>query len=108
VVQGLVEQIKIISYGNPNFSLSCSKIKEGIKMTDGKICPKCSKKDLNLFCGEAIKQLNGGPKISTEEWNKTHKIPEMVFNGNLTEFDVYKCPICGYVELWGEMRAKPK
>jgi len=67
-----------------------------------------------MFCGEAIKQLNGGPKISTEEWNKTHKIPEMLYCGDFTsnqgqlDVDAYQCPTCGYVEFWGGMRAKPK
>ena len=80
-------------------------------MTDGKICPKCSKKDLNAFCGEALKQLNGKPKISIKEWNKTHKIPEMIYCGNFSSdddgkltVDAYQCPNCGYVEFWGGMR----
>jgi ribosomal protein S27AE len=81
--------------------------------TKVKHCPKCSMKDLNSFCGEAIKQLDGGPKITTEEWNKTHKIPEMVFCGGFSNYvkkldiDAYQCPVCGYVEFWGGMRAKP-
>lgn len=81
-------------------------------MTDGKKCPKCTMKDLNSFCGEKIKQLDGGPKITTEEWDKTHEVPEMIFCGNFSsdnkglDIDAYQCPDCGYVEFWGGMRAK--
>lgn len=81
-------------------------------MTDGKKCPKCSMKDLNSFCGEKLKEMDGGSKITTEEWDKNHKIPEMIFCGGFYSFnkkldvDAYQCPVCGYVEFWGGWREK--
>jgi ribosomal protein S27AE len=79
----------------------------GKMSTKTKYCPKCSLKDLSSFCAEATKQLEGGPKVTSEEWDKTHKIPEMVYCGDFVsrsghlEIDAYRCPVCHYVEFWG-------
>lgn len=84
-----------------------------MKMTDGKICPKCSKKDLNAFCGEMIKRMDGGSKVTTDEWDKTHKVPDMklkdsLYSGNNKYgVDIYECPVCGYIEYWRGKEFKP-
>lgn len=68
-------------------------------------CPKCGLHDLVQFA-EAVTDalVDKKPHITTEEWDKEHKIPTMgmmSFNP-FPDVYVYHCPVCGYVELWSE------
>jgi predicted nucleic-acid-binding Zn-ribbon protein len=72
-------------------------------------CPKCGLHDLVQFA-EAVTDalVNKKPHITTEEWDKKHKIPmmEKIKFSSYIDIDAYRCPVCGYVELWSEQTLK--